>query len=63
LPAFLSHEEAPGPSAEELADGFAITGFFLQRHVLEPRNLALPDARGSFVTAVIAAFRASRAVS
>ena len=63
LPAFLSHDEAARPAADELADGFAITGFFLLRHVLEPRNLALPDARGSFVAAVLAAFRESRAVS
>lgn len=58
LPPFLS-EEAPAelPSAADLADGFAVTGFFLSRHVLEPRGLALLDARGSFVKAVVAALQ------
>jgi DNA repair protein RecO (recombination protein O) len=40
------------PSADDLADGFAVTGFFLLRHVFEPRGLALPDARASFIAAV-----------
>ena len=40
LPAFLS--EAATPSLDDIADGFALTGFFLARHVLEPRGLALP---------------------
>src|SRR5207302_9588067 len=43
LPAFLG-EYAPciAPSAADLADGFATTGFFLLRRVLEPRGLGLP---------------------
>ena len=54
LPLFL----ADGASdvaicATDLADGFAMTGFFLLRHVLEPRGLALPEARSSFVNAVL----------
>jgi DNA repair protein RecO (recombination protein O) len=63
LPAFLSDDDAMWPSAEELADGFALTGFFLLRHVLEPRNQSLSDARASFVAAVLAAFREGRAAS
>src|SRR5215468_4175251 len=62
LPAFLadpSHE--PGP--DQLADAFAVTGFFLLRHVFEPRGMALPDARGSFVSAVINAYRNVPAIS
>ena len=62
LPAFLG-EAGPAPSADDLADGFAVTGFFLTRHVLEPRGLALPDARGSFVNAVLNAYRSTAAVS
>ena len=45
LPAFLSEAGARAVAAPNLADGFALTGFFLARHVLEPRGLALPDAR------------------
>jgi DNA repair protein RecO (recombination protein O) len=64
LPAFLGDgEPAEEPSAADLADAFAMTGFFLSRHVLEPRGLGLPDARGSFVNAVVSARQAARAVS
>jgi DNA repair protein RecO (recombination protein O) len=67
LPAFLGEgEPADVPSAasaDDLADAFAMTGFFLSRHVLEPRGLALPDARGSFVNAVVRARQVTRAVS
>ena len=36
-----------------IAAGFALTGFFLARHVLEPRGAALPDARERFIAAVL----------
>jgi DNA repair protein RecO (recombination protein O) len=52
LPAFLADAESE-PSAGDLADGFAVTGFFLLRHAFEPRGQGLPDARGSFVNAVL----------
>jgi DNA repair protein RecO (recombination protein O) len=32
--------------------GFALTGFFLSRYVLEPRGLLLSDARAHFIAAV-----------
>ena len=51
LPAFLS--DAVTPSLDDIADGFALTGFFLARHVLEPRGLAFADAREGFVAAVL----------
>lgn len=57
LPEFLredSNAEAR-PSAAELAQGFALTSFFLARHVFEPRGLAVPDARQSFIGAVVRA--------
>ena len=41
------------PSPDDIADGFALTGFFLARHVLEPRGLAFADAREGFVAAVL----------
>ena len=56
LPAFLG-EAGPAPSADDLADAFAVTGFFLSRHVLEPRGLGLPDGRGNFINAVLNAYR------
>jgi len=51
LPAFLREAEAV-PRAGDLADGFALTGFFLQRHVLEPRGLSLSDERAHFIAAL-----------
>jgi DNA repair protein RecO (recombination protein O) len=52
LPCFLVEDSAPRDVAE-LADGFALTGFFLARHAFEPRGLALAQARAHFVEAVI----------
>jgi len=51
LPAFLS--DTVEPSRDDIADGFALTGFFLMRHVLDPRGLAFADAREGFVAAVL----------
>jgi DNA repair protein RecO (recombination protein O) len=54
LPAFLgaTDEGAGPPTAEDLAAGFALTGFFLERHLYAPHGAALPDARASFIAAV-----------
>ena len=51
LPAFFA-DEALEPSAEDLTDGFATTGFFLTRYVLEPRGMAMAETRTQFVTAL-----------
>jgi DNA repair protein RecO (recombination protein O) len=51
LPAFLQDEEAAA-STGDLADGFALTGFFLERHVLMPRGLTLADERAHFIAAL-----------
>jgi len=55
LPAFLRNGEgnASGWSDQDLQDGFAITGLFLMRHVLEPRGQGHSDARDGFINAVI----------
>lgn len=52
LPSFLADEQNESPSAAEMDSGFALTGFFLSRYVLEPRGLVLSDARAHFVAAV-----------
>ena len=52
LPDFLRSDVEPG-SAADLADAFALTGFFLDRHAFAPRGLPLPDARARFVAAVL----------
>jgi DNA repair protein RecO (recombination protein O) len=51
LPAFLS--DAAEPLPEDIADGFALTGYFLSHRVLEPRGLAFADAREGFIAAVL----------
>jgi DNA repair protein RecO (recombination protein O) len=58
LPAFLTGDEAE-PSSADLSDGFAVTGLFLTRHVLEPRGLALSEARQHFIAAVLRAWPAT----
>jgi DNA repair protein RecO (recombination protein O) len=52
LPDFLRFDNEPA-SAADVADAFALTGFFLDRHAFGPRGLALPDARARFVSAVL----------
>jgi DNA repair protein RecO (recombination protein O) len=41
-----------GWSDQDLKDGFALTGMFLLRHVLEPRGQGHSDARDGFINAV-----------
>jgi DNA repair protein RecO (recombination protein O) len=55
LPAFLRRGEAEtnGWSDQDLSDGFALTGLFLLRHVLEPHGQGHSDARDGFINAVI----------
>jgi DNA repair protein RecO (recombination protein O) len=64
LPGFLrqSEEGAADWSEEDLKDGFALTGLFLLRHVLEPRGQGHSDARDGFINAVTRP-RAKAAVS
>jgi DNA repair protein RecO (recombination protein O) len=53
LPSFLGKGHAPGDTPpEDVIDGFALTGFFLARHVLDPRGLPIPQARTAFVAAI-----------
>jgi DNA repair protein RecO (recombination protein O) len=44
LPGFLLDETAPLRETD-IAAGFALTGFFLERDVLEPHGMKLPSAR------------------
>jgi len=53
LPAFLHTEWEGEPDSDQLAQAFALTGFFLQRHVFEPRGVPMHDARASFIAAAL----------
>ena len=58
LPAFLTAGEDHDPEAagaasdNALLDGFAMTGYFLDRHVYRPRGIAAPVARAGFLSAL-----------
>jgi DNA repair protein RecO (recombination protein O) len=52
LPEFLGDPAISAPSPAALREGFALTGFFLARHVFEPRGETLPHARAQFIAAV-----------
>jgi DNA repair protein RecO (recombination protein O) len=53
LPAFLrDDEEGRACTVDDLRDGFALTGRFLLRNVLEPRGQRHSDARDGFINAV-----------
>ena len=53
LPPFLLDDPRPGqPSPAEIADGFRMTGFFLERDVFAARGEPLPDSRRAFLSAV-----------
>ena len=45
LPGFFLDGRISAPSREDILQGFALTGFFLERHVMGPRGLKMPDAR------------------
>lgn len=45
LPAFLSGHATGSPDIQEVADGFALTGYFLEAHVFRPRGLMPPESR------------------
>ncbi|MDA0653688.1 MAG: DNA repair protein RecO [Proteobacteria bacterium] len=45
LPSFLSAADAEAPSSADIADGLALTGYFLKCHVLGDGRQQLPAAR------------------
>ena len=51
LPGFL-RADTPATN-DELRQSYDLTGYFLSRHVMEPRGIALPVARGSFISTVL----------
>src|SRR5450759_695701 len=61
LPAFLRDLETQA-TGRDLADGFALTGFFLERHVLQPRGLTLSDERAHFIAALLRGPRSALAI-
>lgn len=57
LPAFLlaaNGQDAAAPDGEQIVAGFALTGFFLQRHVWGPRGLDRPLSRETMISGLAA---------
>ncbi|CAM5499511.1 DNA repair protein RecO (recombination protein O) [Aquamicrobium terrae] len=52
LPAFLQRGSGQRADAAAVEDAFRLTGFFLARHVYEPRGLQAPEARAGFLSAL-----------
>jgi DNA repair protein RecO (recombination protein O) len=53
LPPFLiAHGANASPTPDDVAAGFALTGYFLETRVWGPRGLKVPDARASFLAAL-----------
>jgi DNA repair protein RecO (recombination protein O) len=52
LPAFLVEASAGVVPPSDLAQGFLLTGYFLARHVFEPRGMQPPEARARFIALV-----------
>lgn len=49
LPAFLTSSRKNSMTEEDIADGFALTGHFLDLHLLAPHNQTLPPSRARLV--------------
>ncbi len=52
LPAFLCRGTGVHGDAAAIEEAFRLTGFFLTRHVYEPRGIREPDERGGFRAAL-----------
>jgi DNA repair protein RecO (recombination protein O) len=52
LPGFLAGRMGDNIGPQTLADGFRLTGYFLERDVYGPRGVEMPDQRAAFAEAV-----------
>ncbi len=52
LPAFLLRGTDRHPEPGEIEDAYRLTGYFLQRHVYQPRGMTEPEARAGFIGAL-----------
>lgn len=62
LPGFLNPGATEAANGESLAEAFRLTGFFLNRHVYEPRGLEPGAAREGFCQAALKTLRAAPAL-
>jgi DNA repair protein RecO (recombination protein O) len=55
LPGFLRGDRDSAPTPADIRDGMRLSGFFLDRFLLQPRGLALPDSRARILAHLEAA--------
>jgi len=60
LPEFLQRGSRLQGDEAAIADAFRLTGFFLARHIYEPRGMEEPDSRIGFLSALRKSFAHSR---
>lgn len=53
LPEFLRSSRSSVTSAQQLAEGFSLTGYFLGRHVFAQHNAPLPPARQELIRLLV----------
>jgi len=49
LPGFISGEQDAAPTLDDVLDGLALTGHFIERRLLAPNDRHMPDARGRLI--------------
>ena len=49
LPAFLLSSQNARPTAQDILDGFRLTEYFIERHILAPLRTDIPEARHHFL--------------
>jgi DNA repair protein RecO (recombination protein O) len=60
LPSFLKEGATVAADTESMAAAFRLTGYFLHRHIYEPRGITENAARDGFVQAALKALAAAR---
>ncbi|MBS9719946.1 DNA repair protein RecO [Tianweitania sp. BSSL-BM11] len=55
LPSFLKSGAEIGGDGEAISAAFRLSGYFLARHVYEPRGISAPQSRASFLAALLKA--------
>ncbi|MGR6431432.1 DNA repair protein RecO [Rhizobium sp. PAMB 3174] len=63
LPPFLRTDHRKAANCDTLAEAFRLTGYFLNRHVYEPRGIEVASARDGFIQAALKALRARQAAT
>jgi len=58
LPAFLLGSQAGIVDERALQKGFKLTGYFLEKWIAAPKNMALPSARERFIAALLKQLKA-----